>query len=72
MKLKALRLANAIKAGSRQLDFLDSQAFEMEFVDAVRIKVTPKTKPELCVETSIFNAIWWQPLTEASPKKGVK
>lgn len=71
MKVRALRLANAIKAGTRQADFLESKAYDIEFVDAVRIKVTPKNKPDDSVETSIFNAIWWAPLKEtATPKKG--
>lgn len=71
MKIRALRLANAIKAGTRQADFLESKAYDMEFVDAVRIKVAPKAKPEDFVETSIFNAIWWAPAKEtAAPKKG--
>lgn len=67
MKLRALRLANAIKAGSRQADFLEAKSYDMEFADPVRIRVSPKNKPDDAVETSIFNAIWWVPLAEKEP-----
>ena len=74
MKLKSLRLANAMRAGSRQTDFLESKHYDMEFVDAVVIRILAKSKTsEEFSEsyTSIFNAIWWQPLKEtAAVKKG--
>lgn len=75
MKISYLRLANAIKAGTRTADFLASKDYDMELREGVIIKVTPKdaaTRSQV-VYTTLFNVVYWFPLEEAaSDAPGVK
>lgn len=70
MKISYVKLANAIKCGTKTADNLLEKDFDMT-LDGVVIRVTEK-KSNKSVFTSLFNAVYWTG-DEAKPaetKKG--
>ena len=69
MKVARLRLANAIKCGTRQADFLTSEHFDMTVENGIVIKCVDRERGDTTY-TTLFNTIWWQP--EAEQKSEAK
>ncbi len=59
MKLKHLKVANAVKAGTREEMFLTDEKFEMTLEQGVIIRIKDK-KTGRIVNTTLMNTIWWE------------
>lgn len=69
MKIKTLKLANAIQVGSHSETFLEDSKYDMTILNNVVIKVVSKRDGSSCF-TSLYNTIWFT--AEEAPKKGKK
>ena len=61
MKLKSIKLANAIKVGDDEMGFLDWRKYDIELVGEFVIKVRPNRVGSTAsyTFTSVFNCIYW-------------
>lgn len=73
MKIAKLKLANAIKCGTKTLDFLASEHYDMTLSDGILIRVASKARDGIVCYTTLMNTVWWWPLEEkatAAPARG--
>ena len=63
MKIRNLKLANAIKCGSKTEDFLNDTNYEITLVDSIVIKIVNRRNQAVCY-TTLMNTVWWHPVEE--------
>jgi hypothetical protein len=64
VKLKSLKLANAVKCGTKEELFLSDRDYDMELHNAMVIKITA-LQVRQTTYTTLMNTVWWMQAEEA-------
>lgn len=71
MKLKSLKVANAVTVSREAHNFFESSKFDMTLTQGVIVTIKAKRDGDLKC-TSLFNVIEWVPEAAASDEKPLK